>query len=434
VSTSGPAPSPAPTPQTSAPALSPGSCHILALHEEIIRQLFNYMPRLWDKVRLACVAPKFRHAFESWARRGQHSLNSEDVEEMQLPDIIDFFRVAGPFITVLMVNCASFQKESLLVEFISEYCKNLEEINFSNVTDDFHYRTLLSRLTQLRRVSIDCMDVEDVLSFDLKDNPNLESFELVNGCYTGKHLCGFAKLRRLVLRDCLLWNSGEFGIPLKNLRVLVLDDCCFEVMNQSLYQKIAECCVELEELTFSGCDSSFEVIAQLPNLQRCTLKTWITSNELNLGFLTLLAEKRGNMLTYLKLSGQFEISNHHARCLGQLSSLREMHWCENDILEDDHFKFFNDLSLLNIFSICWCGRVTDVGLMRLIRKCPQLQRIDIKGCDEITDQFVLSAIYCCGKGGGRALQLNVEDTKIGKAVLTVRTTVEPASYAFLSFS
>lgn len=160
--------------------------HLLSLHEEIIRELFNKLPDLSDKVRLACVAPKFRYAFESWARKKTHTLDAEDVEEMLLPDIINLFRIAGPFIKVLLVNCASFQKESLLVEFISQYCTNLEEINYKNVTDDFHYRSLLSRLTRLRRVSIDCMDVEDVLSFDLMNNPDLESFELINGCYTGR--------------------------------------------------------------------------------------------------------------------------------------------------------------------------------------------------------------------------------------------------------
>lgn len=161
------------------------NCHILSLHEDLIRQLFSSLPNLRDTVRLACVAPKFRYAFDGWARQKQHILNAEDVEEMQLPDIINLFRVAGPFIKVLLVNCASFQKESLIVEFIAEYCKNLEEINYRNVTDDFHYRSLLSRLTRLKRVSIDCMDVEDVLSFDLNNNPDLESFELINGCYTG---------------------------------------------------------------------------------------------------------------------------------------------------------------------------------------------------------------------------------------------------------
>lgn len=159
--------------------------HILSLHEEIIRELFNKLPDLSDKVRLAGVAPKFRYAFERWARQKTHTLDAEDVEEMLLPDIIQLFRIAGPFIKVLQVNCASFQKESLLVEFISQYCMNLEEIYYKNVTDDFHYRSLLSRLTRLRRVSIDCMDVEDVLSFDLMNNPDLESFELINGCYTG---------------------------------------------------------------------------------------------------------------------------------------------------------------------------------------------------------------------------------------------------------
>lgn len=227
-----------------------------------------------------------------------------------------------------------------------------------------------------------------------------------------------------MLRDCLLWNSGEFGIPLKQLRVLVLDDCCFEVMNQSLYQKITECCLELEELSFSGSDSSFEIIAQLPRLKRCILKTWVTSNELNLGFLTVLAEKKGNMLAYLKLSGQFEISNQHARCLGQFTSLCEMHWCDNDVLDDDHFKFFNELNQLNVFGISWCGRVSDVGLMRLIRKCQQLKRLEIKGCDEITDQFILSAVFCCSRCGGRPLVVNVEGTKIGKSMLTVNEMID----------
>jgi len=194
-------------------------------------------------------------------------------------------------------------------------------------------------------------------------------------------------------------------------------------MNHSLYQKIAECCLELEELSFSGCDASFEVIAQLPNLQRCSLKTWMTSNELNLGFLTALADKKGNMLQYLKLTGQFEISNEHARCLGQLSSLKEMHLSENDVLEDDHFKFFNDLPLLKLFGLSWCGRVTDVGLMRLLRKCPQLVRIDMKSCDQITDQFVLNAVYYCGKSTDRELLLNVQGTKIGNSLLTVRMNI-----------
>ncbi|XP_062141981.1 uncharacterized protein LOC133850037 [Drosophila sulfurigaster albostrigata] len=410
------------------------TCPILCLHEEIVHELFSYLPQLCDKVRLACVAPKFMHVFSKWVRSRRHALNAEDVEQMQLGEMIDFFSVAGPYITSLTVDCSSFQKESLIVEFIAVYCRNLEEINYSNVTDDFHYRELMTRLTQLRRISIDCMDAEDVLNFDLEGNTELESFELINGCYTGKHLCGFDKLQRLVLRDCLLWNSGEFGIPLKHLRVLVLDDCCFEVMNHSLYEKIAECCGELEELSFSGCDSSFEVIAQLPNLQRCTLKTWMTSNELNLAFLSTLADKKGNMLKYLKLSGQFEISNEHARYLGQLSSLGELHWSDNDVLEDDHFRFFNDLPLLRLFGMSFCGRVTDVGLMSLIRKCPMLSCINLKDCDQITDQFVLNAVYCCSKNlPSRDMLLNVEGTRINRDMLKHPEYLKPQNKVKLNF-
>ncbi|KAH8334298.1 hypothetical protein KR059_008602, partial [Drosophila kikkawai] len=408
-----PPPSPPPPPPPPASRMS-----VLELPEDVVRRIFEFLPHLVDRVRLANVADKFRTSFEAWARAKRHVLDVEQLETMRLPELIVFFRLAGPFIRVLKVDCSSFQKESLLSEFISEYCPNLEEINYSNANDEFHYRTIMSRMTHLKRVHIECMDTEDVLNFDLEANQDLESFELVNGCYTGKHLCGFPKLTKLVLRDCLLWNSGEFGIPLKSLRVLDLDDCCFEVMSQSLYQKIAESCINLEELIFSGGDANFEVIAQLPNLQRCTLKTWITSNELNIGFLTQLAENHGNKLTHLHLSGQFLITNEHARCLGQLSSLQELRWTNNDILEDDHFKFFNDLSQLGRFGMTWCGMVGDTGMMRLVRKCQEVKIIDLQDCDEITEEFVINAIGCCSKGPGRNLVINVKRTKITSNVLT----------------
>ncbi|KAH8413576.1 hypothetical protein KR009_012364, partial [Drosophila setifemur] len=415
-------PAPSTPPPTRAPPLRPPTpclTNMLDMPEDIIRRLFDYLPQLADKVRLARVAEKFRLAFEGWARTHRHTLDVEDLESMRLPELICFCRTAGPFIRILRVDSASFQKESLMVEFVSEFCPNLEEIYYTNVTDEFHYRTIMSKMTHLKKVCIDCMDAEDVLSFDLQANQDLEYFELINGCYTGNHLCGFPKLKTLVLRDCLLWNSGEFGIPLKTLKVLDLDDCCFEVMNQSLYQKIAECCQELEELSFSGCDTNFEVIAQLPKMQRCTLKTWMTSNELNIGFLSALAERKGNKLTYLHLCGQFQISNEHARSLGQLSSLKDMRWSNNDVLEDDHFKFFNELHQLEQFGMTWCGRVTDIGLMSMIRKCLQLKIVDLKDCDEITDEFVLNAIGCCSKGSGRNFVINVKGTKIKEHLLTV---------------
>lgn len=190
-------------------------------------------------------------------------------------------------------------------------------------------------------------------------------------------------------------------------------------MSQSLYQKIAECCINLEELIFSGGDTNFEVIAQLPNLQRCTLKTWATSNDLNIGFFTALAENRGNKLTHLHLTGQFMITNEHARCLGQLSSLQDLRFTNNDILDDDHFKFFNDLTQLERFGMTWCGRVTDTGMMRLVRKCLQVKIIDLQDCDEVTEEFVINAIGCCSKGPGRNLVINTKRTKITQNILTV---------------
>ncbi|XP_016976003.1 uncharacterized protein LOC108042302 [Drosophila rhopaloa] len=403
------------------------------LPEDIIRMVFDYLPLLSDKVLLACVAPKFRLAFEGWARSRRNILDVDSLETMPLPKLIRFFKVAGPFIRVLIVDCASFQKESLLVEFISEYCPNLEEINYSNATDEFHYRTIMPKMTHLKRVTIDCMDAEDVLNFDLQSNQELESFELVNGCYTGKNLCGFPNLKTLVLRDCLLWNSVEFGIPLKSLQTLDLDDCCFEVMNQSLYQKIADSCTELEELFFSGCDTNFEVIAHLPNLQKCTLKTWMTSNELNIGFLTVLADKRGNKLTHLHLSGQFQISNEHARCLGQLCSLKDLRFSNNDVLEDDHFKFFNDLNQLQRFGLTSCGRVSDVGIMRMVRNCLQLHIIDFNDCEEITEDFVINTIGCCSKGTGRNMVINVKNTKIRPTILTHPEYLNPLNHIKVNF-
>ncbi|KAH8249192.1 hypothetical protein KR032_007048, partial [Drosophila birchii] len=406
---------------------------VLELPEDVVRRIYEFLPHLVDSVRLASVAGKFRSAFESWARVKRHILDIEQLEAMRLPDLIIFFKMAGPFIRVLQVDCSSFQKESLLSEFVSEYCPNLEEIQYSNVNDDFHYRTIMQRMTHLKRIRIDCMDTEDVLHFDLDANQDLESFELINGCYTGKHLCGFPKLKKLILRDCLLWNSGEFGIPLKSLEVLELDDCCFEVMSQSLYQKIAESCINLEELIFSGGDANFEVVAQLPNLQRCTLKTWITSNELNIGFFMQLAETHGNKLTHLHLSGQFVITNEHARCLGQLSSLKDLRWTNNDILEDDHFKFLNDLNQLERFGMIWCGLLGDTGMMRLVRKCLELKTIDLQDCESITEDFVINAIGCCSKGSGRNLVINLSHMKISQNILTHPDYMSPLNHVKVNF-
>ncbi|XP_017043992.1 uncharacterized protein LOC108090000 isoform X1 [Drosophila ficusphila] len=407
---------------------------IMDMPEDIIRLLYDHLPLLADKVMLACVEPKFRSVFEGWSKNRRIILEMESLETMPLPQLIRFFKVAGPFIKVLQVDCASFQKESLLVEFVSEFCPGLEEINYSNATDEFHYRTIMSKMTHLKKVTIDCLDAEDVLNFDLQSNQELESFELVNGCYTGKNLCGFPNLKNLVLRDCLLWNSGEFGIPLKSLITLDLDDCCFEVMNQTLYQKIADSCTELVELHFSGCDTNFEVIAHLPKLERCTLKTWMTSNELNIGFLTVLAENHGKNLTHLHLSGQFQITNEHARCLGQLSSLKDLRFSHNDVLEDDHFKFFNDLSQLEKFGLTWCGRVMDIGMMRMVRKCLLLRVIDLSDCEEITDEFVINAIGFCSKGPGRKLEINVKRTKIRQDILTNSDYLDPSNHVKVNFT
>ncbi|XP_017155441.1 uncharacterized protein LOC108164303 [Drosophila miranda] len=411
------------------------STHILDLNQDIMLRLYDYLTGLTDRVRLACTAPKLGEAFRMWARKQRQTLDVEDLETMKLPEMINFFMWAGPFIKVLHVNCDWYEKESLVVEFIAEYCFNLEEIYYTNVTDDFHFRTIMSRMKHLKRITINCLDAEDVLSFDLEPNQGLEYFELINGCYTGEHLCGFPKLHTLILRNCLLWNYWAFGIPLRTLRLLNLDDCSFEVMNDSLYGKIAECCVNLEELHFSGCDTHFEVIAQLPKLKRCTLKTWGSSNELNIGFLTTLAEKKmGSNLTHLHLSGQFEISNEHARVLGQLHSLQELRWSSNDVLEDDHFKLFNDLGVLESFGMSFCGRVTDVGMMRLLRKCGQLKLIDLKDCSQITNDFVLNAIGCLAKPSPhRHLVINVLGTKIKESLLTSIEYLAPLNNVKLNF-
>ncbi|XP_017005369.2 F-box and leucine-rich repeat protein 13 isoform X2 [Drosophila takahashii] len=420
-------------PTTDPPAPPPCNTSLLDLPEDIIRLVLEFLPKITDKVLFACLAPKFRLAFEGWARAQRNFLDIDSLETMPLPQMIRFFKVAGPFIRVLLVDCASFQKESLIMEFVMEYCPNLEEITYSNATDEFHYRTIMSKMTHLKKVTIECLDAEDVLNFDLQSNQELESFELVNGCYTGKNLCGFPNLKTLILRDCLLWNSVEFGIPLKSLRTLDLDDCCFEVMSQSLYQKIAENCTDLVELFFSGCDTNFEVIAQLPKLERCTLKTWMTSNELNIGFLTVLAENKGNKLTHLHLSGQFLITNEHARCLGQLSSLKDLRFSNNDVLDDDHFKFFNDLNQLERFGLIWCGRVMDTGMMRMVRKCLQLNTIDLSDCEEITDEFVINSIGCCSKGTGRHMVINVKGTKIRQGILTHPDYVDPLNQVKVNF-
>ncbi|XP_017120720.1 SCF E3 ubiquitin ligase complex F-box protein pof2 [Drosophila elegans] len=424
---------PVPVRTTDPPASQPCRTSLLDLPEDIIRLVFDFLPLLPDKVLLACVAPKFRLAFEGWARTRRNSLEAYRLEMMPLPEMIRFFKVAGPFIKELLVDCSFFQKESLLVEFISEYCPNLEEINYINATDEFHYSTIMSKMTHLKRVTIECLDAEDVLSFNLQSNQDLESFELVNGCYSGKNLCGFPNLKTLVLRDCLLWNSMDFGIPLKTLKSLDLDDCCFEVMNQSLYQKIADSCTELVELFFSGCDTNFEVIAQLPNLQKCTLRTWMTSNELNIGFLNVLAENKGNKLTHLHLSGQFQITNEHARCLGRLCSLKDLRFSNNDVLEDDHFKFFNDLNQLERLGLTCCGRVLDFGLMRMLRKYSQLNTFDLNGCDEITEDFVINAIRCCSKGINRSIVINVKGTKIRPSILTHPDYLDPLNQVKVNF-
>nr|XP_016929471.1 uncharacterized protein LOC108009539 [Drosophila suzukii] len=415
------------------PALPPCRTTLLDLPEDIIRMVLEFLPKTTDKVLLASVAPKFRMAFDGWARAQRITLDIDCLETMPLPQMIRFFKIAGPFIRVLLVDCASFQKESLVVEFVTEYCRNLEEISYTNATVEFHYRTIMSNMTHLKRVSIECLDAEDELNFDLQSNQELESFELVNGCYSGQNLCGFPNLKTLILRDCLLWNSVDFGIPLKSLHTLDLDDCCFEVMNSSLYQKIAETCTDLVELFFSGCDTNFEAIAQLPKLERCTLKTWMTSNELNIGFLTVLAESKGNKLTHLHLSGQFQITNEHARCLGQLSSLKDLRFSNNDFLEDDHFKFFNDLNQLERFGLTWCGQVMDIGMMRMVRKCLQLNTIDLSDCAEITNEFVINAVGCCSKGTARNMVINVKGTKIDQGILVHPDYVDPFNRVKVNF-
>jgi hypothetical protein len=224
---------------------------------------------------------------------------------------------------------------SLLAQLLA-----LESLNLSNVgcvTDETIVQ--LRPLVRLRSISVSGSTITDAGLIELSGHPLLQKLDL-NGCHeaVGAELSGFRplpELEYLCIRYCLRTLTGHFLQQIPNVRCLRVNQ--FTKVTDATLHLITESLPLLEELVVDSHDVT----------------------DAGLGCISSLTNLR-----YLSLTGR-GITDKGLKVLSE-GELTKLNW-----LVFDH-----------------CERVTDGGIKILVSSLPQLEYLNLEGCDGLTDALI----------------------------------------------
>ena len=180
---------------------------------------------------------------------------------------------------------------------------------------------------------------------------------------------GCTSLRVLDLSMCLKVSSGVQSVAERcmELRTLNLSSC--SKIEDDIIMNLAEKCIHLENLILNGCRRlSDEAVKEIVRCRGSTLKV------LGLGWLT-------------------NISDEAVKLIFTFCSLIEHLDMESSNITDGSFIELSGVSPLKVLKLNNCHGITNTSIVKIAACCPQLEKLELSYCDQLTLETVRALAF-----------------------------------------
>lgn len=316
-------------------------------------------------------------------------------QPITLMGIRNILKQIGSFINTLKLPGIRFFKPTVrIIELIPRYCKNLKHLSIDGFTmrhGTLHkFRHIFEKLETLELIH--CVLAEKVEVFFALAK-NMKHLNLTaNHELTGKCLDTFTNLESLNLYNCINIQPKFFSQFLKNnksLKYLNIGRC--QRLNPKNIEDMVTNSIELEHLVISNNYPSINnnTIAKLGKLQKLKNIQIIKGGFSNLDNL-FLEFANENKLEHLEIEDGI-LSDEGLKYLNRFTNLKYFKLAYKCDFSDDLLNSTIPKNKIEILILTGCNAITDAGLIEFIKKTPNLKYLDVSGCTEISEQFVIKA-------------------------------------------
>ncbi|XP_065362150.1 F-box and leucine-rich repeat protein 13-like [Calliphora vicina] len=224
----------------------------------------------------------------------------------------------------------------------------------------------------------------------MKALKNLKSLTLAgNFDITGKYISDLKGLEQLALNNCCSIESQYFQQIFENLKNLLLLDIrnCGHLTTEN-FQQICDNLHQLKTLKISTTKENINCLAKLPNLKQLEInRNNILSPAITKEFLTNLAHYQAEQLEELKLIDCADFDADKAGLVTKLSKLKVLH-CICNAFDDEILEQFSKFKEIEELFISNCYFVSNESVLQLLENCPQLTRLTMRSCGDLTSDVI----------------------------------------------
>ncbi|XP_004517475.1 uncharacterized protein LOC101457294 [Ceratitis capitata] len=402
--------------------------NILKLPEYCIEAILEQM-KPGDQIRLSRTHKGFRYIFEAFCRREIKKFDLDEMRTMTLWEIRDFLEITGKYLVKISGSINHKFREEI-VDLLSKHCTNLKSVTLKDMIGMKAecLNNFLRLLPDLQELNVTRCAMNDKSIKILTAKKKLHSLHLYDVAkITGAQFKHLLQLEHLSLHDCyqvLEQNIRCICKSLTNLRTLDIRGIDLELC-PNFFQEMSTLCQKLEVLKTTAIDDKNENVALLPGLKH--LEIVYSQPNKRLTVLPKLVQHKANQLEILKIYSRQCLTVEHIKKISRLAKLKTLSIAfSGDALSNLGLAQLGQLKQLEDLTIAGSDKVTNEGLLGLLRTCPKLHTLNIQFCKQITNDFLTEVIYMA-RFRGRKFTISTYGTSVVESAI-----VECPSYQYVT--
>ncbi|XP_068151423.1 uncharacterized protein [Drosophila tropicalis] len=380
-----------------------GEAYILKLPDDCLSMILKLLP-LADQVHFYSVCKRFQSVYQLTTRSIHKSVDLQDLEDLTLWDIREFFRISGPY--VMDLN-SSFYEYSKFGKRLFKYfgrnlnLNNLKSLDLSAV--DLSIKNMVeifSSTSKLENLKLYHCNLTDEKLLTLKSLKSLKKLNLaLNSPLSGLHMEKLPFLiENLNLEYCDRVQSShliKMCISLTQLKELNIGG--FYTDYAEVFQSMVKngSCPLLERLGLSIC-GRYGDIAHLPKLKSIYIYG-ISENSHFTKVLEQLVLFKSEQLEELKIKLRFnetlKTTKQMLMQIGKFVGLKTLSLSNALNIDNDVLGAFTNLKELEHINLAFCKQINDSNISLLVLGCPKLQKVNLEGCSQISKNLLDDIIW-----------------------------------------
>ncbi|GAB0093253.1 hypothetical protein DMENIID0001_083320 [Sergentomyia squamirostris] len=369
---------------------------ILILNDDCLLAIFSYLNlrTLRTIVALDKLCTRFSNVAESIYKRQKELIFDQYKHELPISrnEMNNIAQRVGRYVRSLKINGRHYENPNVLQPLLFRLNK-LEHLHIEKFKIMEHAKILKKAFKTLKTLKlIDC-DVPDEISPFLKAAPQLESLSLAkNYEIEGSFLHDMKHLKEIDLSICpFLTRSNFINFCTDNHTLRRLDIFDWEDLNQRCIQAIVDGLKNLDGIGIGKyndiyeTDFDFECLANLPKLTHLALMTEAAP------YIKPFLKRLSTSLKYLDISTDFTMMDETVMGVVECEKLKvlKIHY-----IHDGNLKMLTEKlackNTLECFEIFGAPPVSDEAVFEFVQKCPQLKRLNLQECENITDDLIMN--------------------------------------------